>query len=169
MVALLPNPSIQMRRFAIFVVLFSFSQILVADGYERLLYLKNFQKLGQRACQENKVMVVMVTRESCPYCIKLKKQIFIPEVKHGELNDKWLLRDLRIDGGMTHIDFNGKKVNSVDYARSIKATLTPTVLFLDKNGKEVGKRIVGIGGAMEFYDFYLKKSINQALASQQCD
>lgn len=158
-----------MSRFILLIVIILFSQMLQADGYERLLYLKDFQKLGQRACQENKVMVVMVSRESCPYCIKLKKQIFIPEVKYGELNDKWLLRELRIDGGMTHIDFKGKKVNSVDYARSIKATLTPTMLFLDKNGKEVGKRIVGIGGAMEFYDFYLKKSINQALENQQCE
>jgi thioredoxin-related protein len=139
-----------------------------ADGYERLLYLKDFQKLGQRACKENKVMVVMVSRESCPYCVKLKKQIFMPEVKHGELNSKWLLRELLIDGGNTHIDFNGKKIASVDYARSIKATLTPTVLFLDKQGHEVGKRIVGTGGAIDFYDFYLKRSINEALEKQQC-
>jgi len=169
MVTLQSNFMTQMFRCTVLIVLILFSQLLCADGYERLLYLKDFQKLGQRACQENKVMVVMVSRESCPYCIKLKKQIFIPEVKHGELNNKWLLRELRIDGGMTHIDFNGKKVNSVDYARSIKATLTPTILFLDKHGKEVGERIVGIGGALEFYDFYLKKSINQALKNQQCE
>lgn len=160
---------IQMRSFTLFLMFTLLIPIVNADGYERLLYLKDFQKLGQRACQENKVMVVMVTRESCPYCIKLKKKIFIPEVKYGQLNDKWLLRDLRIDGGLTHIDFDGKKVNSLDYARSIKATLTPTVLFLDKNGNEIGKRIVGIGGALEFYDFYLKKSINQALENQQCE
>lgn len=158
-----------MFRFTLFSIFILFSQFVCADGFERLLYLKDFQQLGQRACQEHKVMVVMISRESCPYCIKLKKQIFIPEVKFGELNDKWLLRELRIDAGMTHIDFKGKKVNSVDYARSIKATLTPTVLFLDKNGKEVGERIVGIGGALEFYDFYLKKSIKQALKNQQCE
>lgn len=158
-----------MFKSTLFFIFILFSQILCADGYEHLLYLKDFQKLGQRACHEHKVMVVMISRESCPYCIKLKKQIFIPEVKHGELNDKWLLRELRIDGGMTHINFKGKKVNSADYARSIKATLTPTILFLDKNGKEVGERIVGIGGAMEFYGFYLKKSINQALKNQQCE
>jgi thioredoxin-related protein len=169
MVILVLAKFLHMQKFILIIVFILFSQVLCADGYERLLYLKDFQKLGQRACQEHKAMVVMISRESCPYCIKLKKQIFIPEVKHGELNDKWLLRELRIDGGMTHIDFNGNKVNSVDYARSIKATLTPTVLFLDKNGTEVGERIIGIGGALEFYDFYLKKSINQALENQQCD
>jgi len=140
-----------------------------AEGYERLLYLKNFQTLGERACQENKVMVVMVSRENCPYCVKLKKLIFVPEVKNGELNSKWLLRELLIDGGETHIDFKGKKVSSVKYARSIEATLTPTILFLDKNGTEIGKRIVGTGGAIDFYDFYLKRSINQALVNQQCN
>lgn len=140
-----------------------------ADGYERLLLLKNFKTLGARACEENKVMVVMVSRESCPYCVKLKKQIFVPEVKYGELNSKWLLRELLIDGGDTHRDFNGKKIESVEYARSIKATLTPTVLFLDRKGKEIGKRIVGTGGAIDFYDFYLKRSINEALEKQQCE
>lgn len=157
------------RGFIPLIVLMFISNCAQSDGYERLLYLKNFQTLGERACKENKVMVVMVSRESCPYCVKLKKQIFVPEVRNGELNSKWLLRELLIDGGDTHIGFDGKKIDSVDYARSIKATLTPTVLFLDKNGKEIGKRIVGTGGAIDFYDFYLKRSINEALENQTCN
>ncbi len=157
-----------LRGLFIFITLLFVVSGAQSDGYERLLYLKDFQKLGQRACDENKVMVIMVSRESCPYCVKLKKQIFVPEVKHGELNDKWLLRELLIDSGNKHIGFSGKEIESVKYAMSIKATLTPTVLFLDKNGKEIGKRIVGTGGAMEFYDFYLKRSINQALENQEC-
>ena len=156
------------RRFIIIFTLMFFVNCAQSDGYERLLYLKDFQKLGQRACEENKVMVIMVSRESCPYCVKLKKEIFVPEVKYGELNKKWLLRELQIDGGNKHIGFDGKEIESVKYAMSIKATLTPTVLFLDKTGKEIGKRIVGTGGAMEFYDFYLKRSINQALENQEC-
>ncbi len=157
-----------LRGLLIIITLFCSVSCAQSDGYERLLYLKDFQKLGQRACDENKVMVIMVSRESCPYCVKLKKEIFVPEVKYGELNDKWLLRELLIDGGDKHIGFDGKEIESVKYAMSIKATLTPTVLFLDKNGKEIGKRIVGTGGAMEFYDFYLKRSINQALKNQEC-
>lgn len=157
------------RSFIIILSLIIITNCALSDGYERLLYLKNFQTLGQRACKENKVMVVMVSRESCPYCVKLKKLIFMPEVKNGELNSKWLLRELLIDGGDKHIGFDGKEIESVKYAMSIKATLTPTVLFLDKTGKEIGKRIVGTGGAIDFYDFYLKRSINEALANQQCD
>ncbi len=157
-----------LRGLLVIITLLFFVNCAQSDGYERLLYLKNFQKLGQRACDENKVMVIMVSRESCPYCVKLKKEIFVPEVKYGELNDKWLLRELLIDSGNKHIGFDGKEIESVKYAMSIKATLTPTVLFLDKNGKEIGKRIVGTGGAMEFYDFYLKRSINQALKNQEC-
>lgn len=158
-----------LRGLFVITILFFVVNCVQSDGYERLLYLKDFQKLGLRACDENKIMVVMVSRESCPYCVKLKKEIFIPEVKYGELNNKWLLRELLIDDDDKHIDFDGNEVFSVNYARSIKATLTPTVLFLDKTGKEIGKRIVGTGGAMEFYDFYLKRSINQALAVQECN
>lgn len=150
------------------IALIFISTCVFSDGYERLLYLKNFQELGKRACKENKVMVIMVSRETCPYCVKLKKLVFVPEVKHGELNNKWLLRELLIDGGETHIGFDGKEIESVEYARSIKATLTPTVLFLDKDGKEIGKRIVGTGGTIDFYDFYLKRSINEALENQVC-
>lgn len=158
-----------LRNLLILIIFMAITNCAQADGYERLLYLENFQTLGERACKENKVMVVMVSRESCPYCVKLKKLIFMPEVKNGELNSKWLLRELLIDGGETHRDFKGKKVSSVEYARSIKATLTPTVLFLDKTGKEIGKRIVGTGGAIDFYDFYLKRSIDEALTNQQCN
>ena len=168
MVPLTTFTKIMTRSVLLFITFIFITNCAYSDGYERLLYLKNFQTLGERACQENKVMVVMISRESCPYCIKLKKLIFVPEVKNGELNSKWLLRELLIDSNDTHLDFDGKKVKSIDYARSIKATLTPTVLFLDKNGKEIGKRIVGTGGAIDFYDFYLKRSINQALENQSC-
>ena len=150
------------------ILLIFFASVSLADGYERLLILENFQTLSQRACAENKVMVIMVSREDCPYCVKLKKQVFVPEVLNGELNTQWLLRELLIDSNETHIDFEGNKVNSFDYARSIKATLTPTVLFLDKNGKEIGKRIIGTGGAIDFYDFYLKRSLKEALEAQEC-
>jgi len=158
-----------MKKFFLLFSLFIFiANCAQSDGYERLLYLKDFQSLGQRACKENKVMVVMISRESCPYCLKLKKQIFMPEVRGGELNDKWLLRELLIDSGDKHIDFNGNEIESVSYARKIKATLTPTVLFLDKDGKELAERIVGTGGAFEFYSFYLNKKVNQALKNQNC-
>lgn len=158
-----------MKKYILLFSLFIFiSNCAQSDGYEHLLYLKDFHKLGQRACNENKVMVIMVSRESCPYCIKLKKEIFIPEVKGGELNDKWLLRELLIDEGLTHIGFDGKKIESVKYAMQIKATLTPTVLFLDKDGNELADRIVGTGGAFEFYSFYLNKKVKQALKKQQC-
>ena len=158
-----------MIRFLFFCLSLIFlSQSAHSDGYERLLYLKNFKTLSERACEENKIMVVMISRESCPYCIKLKKQIFMPEVKNGELNSKWLLRELLIDSGDTHRNFNGVEVDSVEYARSINATLTPSVLFLGPNGKELGKRIVGTGGAIDFYSFYLKRSINEAFENLDC-
>ena len=155
-------------RLSILIALIFLAKGLQAYTPDRLLYLKNFQTLGERACKENKVIVVMISRESCPYCIKLKKVILIPEVNNGELKDQWILRELKIDKGNTHIDFNGQKVKSVDYARSIKAAFTPTVLFLDKYGNEIGKRIVGTGGTIDFYDFYLKRSINQALENSNC-
>ena len=122
-----------MIRFLFLAFSLVISQSVFSDGYERLLYLKNFKTLSERACNENKVMVVMVSRESCPYCVKLKKQIFMPEVKNGELNSKWLLRELLIDDGDTHIGFDGEVIDSAEFARSIKATLTPTVLFLSPN------------------------------------
>lgn len=158
-----------MFRFLSFVFfLFIINQQACSDGYDSLLKLNNFETLSQRACNENKIMVVMVSRESCPYCLKLKQQVLIPEVKNGALNKKWLLRELLIDGGTNHIGFDGKIVNSMAYAQSIKATITPTVLFLSPNGVELGKRIIGTGGAIDFYDFYLKRSIKEALTKQMC-
>ncbi len=139
-----------------------------SDGYESMLKLDSFETLSKKACNENKVMVVMVGLEGCPYCAKLKKQVLIPELKNGELNNKWLLRELLIDNEATHIGFDGKSINSLAFAQSIKATVTPTLLFLSPNGVEIGKRIIGTGGALDFYDFYLKRSINEALDKQIC-
>jgi thioredoxin-related protein len=156
------------RFILILFVFFLIPQAANSEEKDHLIELESFKALSARVCQENKIMVIMISRENCPYCIKLKKQILIPELKNGELNNQWLLRELLIDEGKTHIGFDGETIESLFYTESINATLTPTLVFLGPDGKELGKRIVGIGGAMEFYGFYLRQSINQALDHLNC-
>ena len=156
------------RFIFILFVFFMIPQVANSETKRQLMPLKNFNALSSRVCVENKIMVIMISRENCPYCIKLKNQILVPELNNGELNNKWILRELLIDEEKTHIGFEGETIESLSYTESINATLTPTLLFLGPDGKELGKRIVGTGGAMEFYGFYLRQSINQALDQLNC-
>ena len=124
--------------------------------------IDNLQKWAEDACQKQRVLTVLVSRADCPWCKKLMQQVLIPDVKSGQFNQQWLLGELRIDAGETVQDFSGKKVATATLAKSWRAELTPTVLFLNRRGEEIAPRITGLK-LVDFYDDYLAKSLRQGL------
>ncbi len=131
-----------------------------------VLAAKDLQKLGTEACRNNRVLTVVITRQDCPYCDKLKKQVLLPDLRNGVFNKQWLLAELRIDEGINMLDFNGKTVAAAELAKRWRAELTPTVLFLNKKGEEIAPRITGLK-LVDFYDDYLQKSLRQGLENPQ--
>lgn len=131
-----------------------------------VLAAKDLQKLGTEACRNNRVLTVVITRQDCPYCDKLKKQVLLPDLRNGVFNKQWLLAELRIDEGINVRDFSGKTVAAAELAKRWRAELTPTVLFLNQKGEEIAPRITGLK-LVDFYDDYLQKSLRQGLENPQ--
>jgi len=133
-----------------------------SDSATKINRIDNFRDWANQACQNQRVLTVLVARQDCPYCDKLKRQVLLPDLKSGQFDKQWLLGEFRIDNGESVVDFTGKRVPAPALAKQWRAELTPTVLFLNRRGEEIAPRITGLK-LVDFYDDYLQRSLTQGL------
>lgn len=120
----------------------------------------DLQQLAAAIRADGTPLVLVVWAHDCPYCRVLDEQILRPLQASNELAGRALLRRLDIDSGSVR-DFEGRRVDTWDFAERYRALLTPTVLFLDAEGNELAERMVGINN-VDFYPAYLDRAIAQA-------
>jgi thioredoxin-related protein len=109
-------------------------------------------------------VMLVVTREDCAYCARLKRQVLSPMLQSGDYSDSVLMRELVIDPVMPVTDFDGRQTDSAAIAERLDATLSPTILLLDPLGRSLEPPIRGISN-LEFYGYYLDAAIARALAA----
>lgn len=108
-----------------------------------------------------RIMLLVITRSSCPFCNSLMKNVMLPLAKSGVWNARVLLRELELDVSPKIRDFAGKLVDATEFAERYGHPFTPTILLLDRCGREVGLRHNGYDGG-DFFEFYLDKSVKLA-------
>ncbi len=123
----------------------------------------DFQKLGLEMKQKSLGLVLMLHAEHCPYCALMEDEILSPMVISGEYDAKVLLRKLQIDESRDVKDFSGKVVQPSDISDRYKAFLTPTLVFLDSQGNERIKQMVGIN-TVELFGAYLDIEIDKLVS-----
>lgn len=116
---------------------------------------------GHALLEGDRVLLLILTRSSCPYCEALIKNVMLPLVKSRVWDQRVVLRELEIDSSPTILDFFGKSTNARAFAERYGHPFTPSILFLDRCGREVGLRHTGYDGS-DFFEFYLEKSVKQA-------
>lgn len=124
----------------------------------------DLQALGKEASARHVVIVLMVSATYCHYCERLKEDFFGPMVKQGTHTGRVIIREWLLDDYGQFIDFQGNACDAHEFASRYRATLTPTVLFLDQNGNELTERLVGVQ-SYEFYGAYLEAAIDAANAA----
>jgi hypothetical protein len=73
-----------------------------------------------------------------------------------------ILVEVSLDRVEPMTGFDNSQVTAKAFGEFYNAGITPTLLFLDSEGREIGKRLVGISN-LELYGYYLQKSIDEAL------
>ena len=125
----------------------------------------NFAALTHQAKKDGKVILLEMSATYCGYCKKLEEEIIKPMLRSGDY-DKVLIRKLNIDSHYPMADLGGKKSSPFELSSRMGVYLTPTLLFLDGEGNEVGERIVGVN-TLEMYGGYVDDSIQQGFKSIQ--
>ena len=144
--------------------LHAFSAVAAAPG--SLEQALNLQKDGQLAARHGTPILLMVSREECPYCEMMKREILRPMELSGDYRDRVLIRELLIDHWQSVINFQGREQSAADFSAGYKTRLTPTLLFLDPQGRELTQRMIGIN-TIELFGLYLDAAIDRARAEMR--
>ena len=109
-----------------------------------------------------------MSQEWCPYCDQIKDEILNPMLRSGEYDDQVVLAEFKIDSEHSVRGFDGLEVGSNELARRYRVRVTPTLLFLDAQGRELTDRLRGIN-TPEFFGFYVDRAILRARDSATRD
>jgi thioredoxin-related protein len=122
----------------------------------------NLQQDGNQAVSQRLPILLTVTSLACSYCELLEQDFLQPMLLGGHYRDKVIIRKLELYPGATVIDFNGQEITASKLSDRYRVFVTPTLLFVDGNGKELAERIIGIN-TPELYGGYLDNCIETAL------
>jgi thioredoxin-related protein len=122
----------------------------------------DLQQLGTQAISRELPILLTFTSIICSYCELLEQDFLQPMLLSGEYHDKVMIRKLELGPGASVTDFNGRKIMASELSSRYRVFVTPTLLFVDGNGKELAERIVGIN-TPELFGGYLDECIETAL------
>ncbi|MGB5442907.1 MAG: hypothetical protein WBN57_09800, partial [Gammaproteobacteria bacterium] len=91
----------------------------------------------------------------------LEEDFLQPMLLSGEYRDKIIMRKLVLDDGSRLRDFSGQRIDATRLSDRYRVYVTPTILFVDGNGKEIAERMVGIN-TPEMFGGYLDDCIETA-------
>jgi thioredoxin-related protein len=124
----------------------------------------DLQREGAHALEQRLPVLLAFSADECSYCEMLEEDFLEPMLLGGDYRDKIIIRKLVLDNGSSVIDFNGKAVDATRLSDRYRVFVTPTILFVDANGKELAERMTGIN-TPELYGGYLDACIETALLS----
>lgn len=121
----------------------------------------DFQALQKEMLDEKLPLLLAFRADYCGYCAQLEREYLEPMVNSGNYNKRILIRRFSIDKSGKITDFNGDKVDADEFSYRYKASITPTLVFLNSRGEEVAERLLGYSSP-DFYGAYLENSIDAA-------
>ena len=124
---------------------------------------KNLSKIGQIARDKKLPIILVYSADHCAYCEILENEILKPMIISGDYTNRVLIYKLNIDDTQEIRDFNGDMVSISDFSMRHNVFVTPTMLFLGANGKELHERILGIN-TVEMFGGRVDNAIEISLA-----
>jgi thioredoxin-related protein len=137
-------------------------QPVIAASGKDIAAVDNLARVAQSSQQQGVPTVVFVSREACPYCRTLRDEILLPMQRANRFENRAMLVEVSLDRVEPLTGFDDEPTTAQAFGDLYQAQITPTLLFLDPQGKEVSRRIVGISN-LELYGYYLQQSIDTAL------
>jgi len=122
----------------------------------------DLQHDGDQALSRELPILLSFTSMICSYCELLEQDFLQPMLLGGEYRDKVIIRKLDVGYGSTVIDFTGQSIAASELSDRYRVFVTPTLLFVDGNGKEIAERMIGIN-TPELFGGYLDTCIDTAL------
>ena len=135
-----------------------------SEDSSAVLEESDFQALSAKMKEKSLGLVLMLHAEHCPYCALMEREILSPMVVSGDYDNRVFIRKLQIDDAREVKDFDGSVVEPSDISDRFGATVTPTLIFLDYNGKKKAETMVGIN-TVDYFGVYLDREIDKLVST----
>ncbi|MCU7829420.1 MAG: thioredoxin fold domain-containing protein [Candidatus Thiodiazotropha sp. (ex Myrtea sp. 'scaly one' KF741663)] len=97
----------------------------------------DLQEDVSEAADAGKRVILFFHQDGCPYCAKLLNENFTLKEIVEKTKDNFQVIEINIWGDNEVTDLDGKVTTEKDLAASLKVIYTPTLLFLDEQGRTV--------------------------------
>ena len=153
------------KLFVAALVLLLLSQLGMASQVPKVKVskTKDLYADGQLARARNLPLLIMFSMDGCSYCDLVREDFLEPMLLSGDYDDKVIIRIVKVDDFDDIHDFNGKTIAADELALRYRATLTPTVVFVDYRGHQLAERLIGIS-TPDFYGGDLDDAIALSLS-----
>ncbi|WP_019449722.1 thioredoxin [Cupriavidus sp. BIS7] len=110
------------------------------------------------AAQQGEPLVILVSLPDCTFCETARRNYLAPQTAAGEIT----ARELDMTADTPIRDADGTMTTAKQWARARNISVAPTVLFLDRNGRNLAAPLRGMQG--DFYGAYLEQAMDTARA-----
>ncbi len=146
--------------FSLFLLLFSFINPSLAAEFP-LIELNDLPALQAEMQATAKPLMLVFRASYCRYCRQLEKDEIIPLLQDTTVRDRILIRSVTLDKETSLKDLQGNMISPKQLGKTYQISITPTLVFINSQGKEVAEAIKGYNGS-EFFGAYLENAIAQA-------
>lgn len=127
-----------------------------------LVSSKNLQDDGRLALNSQKPILILFSMIGCSYCEYVEEEHLKPMLRNAKYRSKVIIRRVMTDGYGSMVDFDGKSISAADFAHRYGAYMTPTVVFVDHQGKKLVPSIQGVRNT-EFYGLDIDEGLEMSL------
>jgi thioredoxin-related protein len=140
-------------------LLFCLSLVQVSVSADSLILdhtQRDWSQMGDLSRSQQLPVVILVSSEDCGYCEHLKQQVLLPLARSGSLEGLALIRELSMEAGGKLVDFDGERIRTRIFLSHHHVFASPTVLFLDPDGRPLHAPLVGYNGPDEYRGLLLQ-------------
>jgi thioredoxin-related protein len=157
------------QLFALFFLLtlgMALGQVAIADSADdlppvTLVHATDLHADSQQAQRRHVPILLMFAQEGCSWCHYVEEEQLKPMLRNADYRAQVIIRQVMTDDLGDITDFDGSKTDANALAMRYNAPLTPTVVFVDAHGKQLGHRIVGVR-SVDFYGGELDDGLAQS-------
>ena len=108
-------------------------------GQESAVVWHTYDEAQRKATEESKPLFIFVEADWCIPCRQMKSEVFPRMEVSRLLNQRYYAVSIDVDSRET-LEFQGETLSERAFARTKKVTSTPTMIFLEPDGTELGRR-----------------------------
>jgi thioredoxin-related protein len=123
--------------------------------------IKDLRKEAGQSQEKRLPILVMFSGEHCIYCVRLEEDFLKPMHNGGFYDDKVIIRRVKLGDNLVN-DFDGSRISANELAERYGVTVTPTLVFIDAQGRQLTQKLVGLT-TPEMYGGYLDQAIDTSL------